>query len=320
MTDSSEAMTDIWRLRREAAEGDLDAFCAARGLACTRSATITLGPYSEAVAGIFLPHFGGQKGVLINPAFRDAPNYSLAKPYKEAFWEVGYGNCRLEGRPRDLARYYEEMLRTLGWTGSEAECPPWIQPPEAGETATKFPRWLDSDWDADEDRLFTHSFESIAFPPQKTKFGAFYGWLNEFPPRLLAQEPDWMALEHQAAGHSCRQAAISGIVFSMTDQFASFASELCRDYEYALGGWLTPDNCADEFPVYRRRVERYGLSVGERHKRFFMESVYPLDVDERSIRKVAAYPLPLERLRARTAGSRGEFPPPTVYIVAENSD
>jgi hypothetical protein len=307
----------IWALRERAGEADLASFCSVMGIRYAPLLRIMLGESNEATAGLFLPDFGGPRGILINPGFPAAPAHRNLRAQKQGFWDAGFGHCRLSGRPRASFTYYREMLSTFGWTGSPAERPAWLELPS--DEDVKHTWWLGHEWNADEERLLVKPFESTVFPSRRARCGAVFGWVDTFPPPHLAEEPEWLAIEHQSAGLSCLHPTVAGIPVEMNARFSDFAASLCGDYYGGSGGWLMPPAPPEIFEHYRGRVAVFGLDVSDEQHAAFMEAVYPIDLADSEIGRVTDNPEPLLRLRSRSEWAPA-FAPPNLYIIAENSD
>ena len=159
------------------------------------------------------------------------------------------------------------------------------------------------------------------FAPKQTLFGAMFGWIDRLPPPFLADDPTCLLIDHQAAGHACLQPVLTGIPLKMTAPFTAFAGELCQHYEYWQSGWFGAQEVGQEdFLAYRERLARYGFRVGDRHKKWLMEALYPVEVPEGRFDLVTDDAADLERLQSLAALAVPRVDPPTVYLVADNSD
>ena len=94
----------------------------------------------------------------------------------------------------------------------------------------------------------------------------------------------WMAFQHQAAGHACRQTTFIGTVVEPKPAIRSAFLEVARSNFYACGGWFED---ADTDPKltenYMATIHALGLSCGEQARAELCESIYPVDATESSM-------------------------------------
>ncbi|MBW4710048.1 hypothetical protein KX928_19865 [Roseobacter sp. YSTF-M11] len=95
---------------------------------------------------------------------------------------------------------------------------------------------------------------------------------------------NWMAFQHQAAGHACRQTTFIGTVLEPKPEIKLAFIEIARANFYARGGWFedaqTDQRLTDS---YGATIHALGLSFGEQARAELCESIYPVDANTSSM-------------------------------------
>ncbi|UWR61875.1 hypothetical protein [Phaeobacter inhibens] len=125
----------------------------------------------------------------------------------------------------------------------------------------------------------------------------------------------WMAFQHQAAGHACRQTTFIGTVIEPKPAIKSAFLEVARSNYYACRGWFED---ADTNPKltesYMATIHALGLSCGEQARAELCESIYPVDVTETSMG------ICFEEVGDLIYLTEDEYAKPLILFLSANSD
>ena len=125
----------------------------------------------------------------------------------------------------------------------------------------------------------------------------------------------WMAFQHQAAGHACRQTTFIGAVIEPKPEIKSAFLEVARANFHACGGWFED---ADTDPTltenYMATIHALGLSCGEQARAELCESIYPVDATASSLS------ICFEDVGDLTYLAEDEQAKPLILFLSANSD
>lgn len=101
---------------------------------------------------------------------------------------------------------------------------------------------------------------------------------------VLPVTRNWMAFQHQAAGHACRQKIFIGTIIEPKPTIKSAFVKIAKSNYYACRGWFEDAEVDPELTAsYMATVNALGLACGEQARAELCESVYPVDATSSSM-------------------------------------
>ena len=133
---------------------------------------------------------------------------------------------------------------------------------------------------------FSHTFEQFRptwdQAPRGHRSVLVLAFLARVP--LLPPSREWLALQHQGAGHACAHRPMIAAVLSPRGAVQSAFDRIAAENHHACGGWLEgPETDAAVTRRYLERIGELGLQCSERSLFYFCESVYPADVTSEAL-------------------------------------
>lgn len=129
---------------------------------------------------------------------------------------------------------------------------------------------------------------------------------------VLAENREWLALEHQGGGHSCRQTHMIATRFAAFPKVQAFFDEIAAQFQGALNGWFDgPESDPELTAIYETSLASQGLQLRGDGRAQLQESLYP--VDGVVITNLTDDPQIVAICRNATV-------PPVILFLSDNSD
>ncbi|ERF83396.1 hypothetical protein JQ559_28365 [Bradyrhizobium viridifuturi] len=169
-----------------------------------------------------------------------------------------------------------------------------------------------SDWLGNVEGSSSHA-ETI----QRMRVAAFVAFTDMVP--VLAADHPWCLLNHQAAGHACRQQRLVGRRVLLKPEVEFKCLEIATSYYNTQLGWDLP--FLSDLMKYRSQLQEIGLDCNSSGTfKWLMEGFYPIDLSQPVIDQVCLQPFSLESLLGspRPYGSIEHYA--ILVVIAPNSD
>ncbi|MEM7076844.1 MAG: hypothetical protein AAF484_17290 [Pseudomonadota bacterium] len=132
---------------------------------------------------------------------------------------------------------------------------------------------------------------------------------------VLPVTRNWMAFQHQGAGHACRQTTFIGTVIEPKPAIKSAFLEIARNNFYACGGWFEGSETDPKLTKnYLATIQALDLSCGNQALAEFCESIYPIDATPTSMN------ICFEDIGELTYLTEDERAKPLILFLSANSD
>ncbi|QPF83286.1 hypothetical protein IC762_26750 [Bradyrhizobium genosp. L] len=169
-----------------------------------------------------------------------------------------------------------------------------------------------SDWLGNVEGISSHA-EII----QRMRVAAFVAFTDMIP--VLAADHPWCLLNHQAAGHACRQQRFVGRRVLLRPEVEFKCIEIAISHYNTQLGWDLPR--LSDLMKYRSQLQEIGLDCNSSGTfKHLMEGFYPIDLSQSVIDQVCLQPFSLESLLGspRPYGSIEHYA--ILAVIAPNSD
>ncbi len=169
-----------------------------------------------------------------------------------------------------------------------------------------------SDWLGNVEGVSSHA-EVV----RRMRVAAFVAFTDRVP--VLATDHPWCLLDHQTAGHACRQQRLVGRRVTLKPDVEFKCLEIATSHYNSQLGWDLP--CLSELVEYRSQLQAIGLDCNSsRTFKYLMEGFYPIDLSQSVIDQVCVQPFSLESLLGspRPYGSIEHYA--ILVVIAPNSD
>jgi len=152
---------------------------------------------------------------------------------------------------------------------------------------------------------------------QRMRVAVFVAFTDMVP--VLAVDHPWCLLDHQSAGHACRQQRFVGRRVLLKPEVEFKFLEIATSCYDSQLGWDLP--CLSDLMKYRSQLQEIGLDCNSSGTfRYLMEGFYPIALSQSVIDQVCLQPFLLESLLGspRPYGSIEHYA--ILAVIAPNSD